>query len=106
MFARLHVTVSPAEAGLSAYDLAQALWARTPSIFVRSLMADIGLLQIDFRRVSDETAEWICDCIVAAVTDAQKSPRKSQASAAAGPSPNLADISLASLERWPLAMKV
>ena len=105
-FSRLHLYIDPAEAGLSAFDLSQALWNRTPSIFVRNLMADIGLLQIDMRLISDQTADWICDCILDAATSARTAGASRKSDGPRGPTPNLADLALAALERWPLAMKI
>ena len=99
-FHRLLLFVQADEAGISAFELSRALWDETPSIFVRNLMADIGLLQIDFRRVDDRVADWVAERIVAIVKEGKPRP-----SAAPTPAANLADLSLASLERWPLAMK-
>ena len=53
LFSRLLLHVDPARAGITAAELAQALWDETPSIAVRNLMADIGLLQVDFRRADE-----------------------------------------------------
>ena len=47
------------QAGFSAIELAAKLAALRPSIVVRSLMAQIGLLRIDLRRASDEIADYI-----------------------------------------------
>ncbi|MGQ0664646.1 MAG: aminotransferase class V-fold PLP-dependent enzyme [Pseudomonadota bacterium] len=105
-FSRLHVHVAPAEAGLTACQLADSLWAKTPSIFVRSLMADIGLLQIDFRRVSDQVADWVCDNIADIVTAAQKGNKPAALSNAPARSPNLADLTIEGLEKWPLPVKI
>jgi L-seryl-tRNA(Ser) seleniumtransferase len=99
-FHRLLLSVQADQAGISAFELSRALWEQTPSIFVRNLMADIGLLQIDFRRVDDSVADWVAERIVAIVKAGM--PRLD---AAPEPAANLADLSLASLERWPLTMK-
>lgn len=99
-FQRLLVSVQADEAGISAFDLSRALWDETPSIYVRNLMADIGLLQIDLRRVDDRVADWVAERIVAIVKEG-----KPGRSAAPPPAANLADLSLAGLERWPLSMK-
>ena len=104
LFSRLRVDVDPAKAGLTALELAQALWAESPSIFVRSLYADQGFLQIDLRRVNDETAAWVCDCVVKAV-EAVKGRVKRRRKDAAPSKPNPADLSAAALEKWPLAVK-
>jgi D-glucosaminate-6-phosphate ammonia-lyase len=99
-FRRLLLLVDPAQASISAFELSRALWEETPSIFVRNLMADIGLLQIDLRRVDDDVADWVAERIVAIVKAG--GPRQSGAPA---PAANLADLSLASLERWPLPLR-
>jgi D-glucosaminate-6-phosphate ammonia-lyase len=99
-FHRLLLSVDAGQAGISAFELSRALWEETPSIFVRNLMADIGLLQIDFRRVDDSVADWVAERIV----DIVRAGKRGQ-SAATAATANLADLSLASLERWPLSMK-
>jgi L-seryl-tRNA(Ser) seleniumtransferase len=99
-FHRLLLFVQADQAGISAFELSRALWDETPSIFVRNLMADIGLLQIDFRRVDDHIADWVAERIVAIVKEGKPRP-----STAPAPAANLADLSLAGLERWPLSMK-
>ena len=104
-FSRLHLQVDPAAADFSAFELSHALWNRTPSIFVRNLMADVGLLQIDMRLISDTTADWICDCIVETAASLRAAGASHASAAPRGPSPNLADLALAALKRWPLAMK-
>ena len=101
LFSRLLIHVDPAEAGLTAYDLSARLGGLRPAIAVRTLMADIGLLQVDLRRASDEVADHIIDSIVQIVGEADApsaAPRRQ------GPSPNLADLAAASLERFPLSM--
>lgn len=105
-FSRLHLYVDASAAGLSAFDLSQALWACTPSIFVRNLMADIGLLQVDLRLIDQQTADWICDQIVRIMREAQGNPRKPAATPASGTTANLADLSVRGLERWPLPMQI
>jgi L-seryl-tRNA(Ser) seleniumtransferase len=104
LFSRLRVDVDPAEAGLTALELAQALWDETPSIFVRSLYADQGFLQIDLRRVDDKTAAWVCDRVVKAVM-AAKGRVKGRRKKAASLRPNPADLSVAGLEKWPLQVR-
>jgi L-seryl-tRNA(Ser) seleniumtransferase len=99
-FHRLLLFVQADKAGISAFELSRVLWEQTPSIFLRNLMADIGLLQVDFRRVDDSVADWVAERIVAIVKAGK--PRTNVAPA---PAANLADLSLAGLERWPLSMK-
>jgi seryl-tRNA(Sec) selenium transferase len=99
-FYRLLLFVQADQAGVSAFELSRALWEQTPSIFVRNLMADIGLLQVDFRRVDDSVADWVAERIVAIVKAGKQRLDATPVSTA-----NLADLSLAALERWPLAMK-
>jgi uncharacterized pyridoxal phosphate-dependent enzyme len=106
-FSRLHLYVDAGQAGFSALELSQALWNRRPSIFVRNLMADVGLLQVDLRLISDETAALICDAVIEEARALRNGPPRQQGEAAShlGPHPNLADAALASLERWPLPLK-
>ena len=102
LFSRLLLQVDPAAAGLTASELAQALWEGSPSIFVRSLMADIGLIQVDLRRASDELSDHIADTIARIVrTAAARGPSR----ALNLPAPNLADAGLAGILRFPLPMK-
>ncbi|MBV9634215.1 MAG: hypothetical protein JOZ40_06260 [Methylobacteriaceae bacterium] len=111
-FARLHLHVDPAQAGLTAHQLAQALWSQTPAIAVRALQADLGILQIDLRRADAETVEHIVKSIEKLV-GAARSSRRSSAPIKGGrgkaslppPSPNLADLTADALERWPLSMR-
>ncbi len=102
LFSRLLLHVDPARAGITAPELAQALWDETPSIVVRSLMADIGLLQVDLRRASEEVADQITATIVRIVESAKG---RGGIAGADRPAPNLADAGLAGILRFPLAMK-
>lgn len=63
LFSRLLLKIDPAKAGFSAGELADRLAAQRPSIAVRSLTADIGLLRIDLRLASAETADHIITSI-------------------------------------------
>ena len=101
LFSRLLLHVEPTSAGITAAELAQALWDHRPSIYVRSLMADIGLLQIDFRRASNDLAMRICDIIVGIVKQASD---HGPASSGNRPAPNLADGAFAGMLRFPLAV--
>jgi uncharacterized pyridoxal phosphate-dependent enzyme len=102
LFSRLLLQVDPAKAGLTAAELAQALWNERPSIFVRSLMADIGLIQVDLRRASDELTDHIAEKIARIVeTAAARGPSR----ALDQPAPNLADAALAGILRFPLALR-
>ena len=106
-FSRLHLYVDAGQAGFSALELSQALWNRRPSIFVRNLMADVGLLQVDLRLIPDEIAALICDAVIEEAGTLRNAPLRQQHKAEnyLGPHPNLADAALASLERWPLPLK-
>ena len=59
LFSRILLRIDPAKAGFNAGELAGMLAAQRPSIAVRSLMAGAGLLRLDLRRASDETADHI-----------------------------------------------
>lgn len=100
LFSRLLLHVDPVAAGLTAYDLSAGLAALRPSIAVRTLMADVGLLQVDLRRADDETAEYIIGSIKAVVGGAG-----TQRTADIVVSPNLADKAVVALERFPLPME-
>lgn len=102
LFSRLLLQVDPAAAGLTASELAQALWEERPSIFVRSLMADIGLIQVDLRRASDELSDHIADTIARIV---RKAAAGGPSRALNLPAPNLADAALARMLRFPLPMR-
>lgn len=101
LFARLLLHVDAPAAGLTAYDLSAGLTARRPSIAVRTLMADIGLLQVDLRRADDDTA----DHIIRSIEQVIAAGRHADGTGAPVASPNLADKAVASLERFPLPMK-
>jgi uncharacterized pyridoxal phosphate-dependent enzyme len=103
-FSRLHLYVDAEAAGLSAYELSQELWNTTPSIYVRNLMADIGLLQVDLRLQTTESTSWICGEIVR-IVKAAATRKRPAGSAARPPAANLADMTVRGLERWPLALK-
>lgn len=97
-FERLRLDLDPAEAGLSAADLAAALMRENPAIAVRGLYADQGFVQVDLRRVDDAIADRVTDRILAVL-------RAADGASAPAPAPNPADSALAGLERWPLDLK-
>lgn len=101
LFSRLLLHVDPCQAGLTAYELATGLMALKPAIAVRNLMADIGLLQIDLRRASDEQTEIIISGIEHVCRSAGVRGTATEA-AASPPAANLADVALAGLARFPL----
>lgn len=101
LFSRLLLNVDPLKSGITAAELAQALWNERPSIFVRNLMADIGLLQVDYRRADDRVADHITDTIIRIV---QAAAAQGPSRAANSPAPNLADAALAGIKRFPLAI--
>ena len=108
-FSRLHLYVDADAAGLSAFELSQELWNTTPSIYVRNLMADIGLLQLDLRLQTMESTTWICGEIVriARAAAAKKRPALGASglgSAARPPAANLADLTVQGMQRWPLTL--
>jgi L-seryl-tRNA(Ser) seleniumtransferase len=105
-FSRLHLQVDAEAAGLSAFGLSQALWNGTPSIFVRNLMADIGLLQVDLRLQTDESTDLICDRVLEALAAARTTPAPAGAVQAPPETANLADLALLGMERWPLPLKM
>jgi hypothetical protein len=66
-------------------------------------MADIGLIQVDLRRASDEAADHIAGTIARIVRAA--AARRGRAQTPNPPAPNLADAALAGFLRFPLPMK-
>lgn len=103
-FSRLHLYVDADAAGLSAFELSQELWNTTPSINIRNLMADIGLLQLDLRLQTMESTTWICGEIVR-IARAATGRQRPAGSAAQPPAANLADLTVQSMKRWPLTLK-
>ena len=71
----------------------------SPSIAVRSLMADIGLIQVDLRRADEATADHVIGAIEEVV---QSAASRGPAAHGNQPAPNLADAALRSLEAFPL----
>jgi len=99
-FSRLHLRVDPAQAGLDAFELADALLAGDPSIYVRSALAGSGVLQFDLRRASDETTEEVVAAVEAMLAAARRRPGKKTI---ARPTPNAADVALARMKQFPLS---
>ncbi|MEP7083922.1 MAG: hypothetical protein ABI854_04225 [Betaproteobacteria bacterium] len=104
-FSRLHLYVDADAAGLSAFELSQELWNTKPSINIRNLSADIGLLQMDLRLQTTESTTWICGEIVRIAQAAVAANKRPAGSAARPPEVNLADLTVAGLKRWPLTLK-
>ena len=103
-FSRLHLYVDPDVAGLSAFELSQELWNTKPSINIRNLSADIGLLQMDLRLQTTESTTWICGEIVR-IARAAAANKRPAGSAARPQVINLADLTVAGMKRWPLTLK-
>jgi len=107
-FDRLNLLLDPAEAGLTAHELSQALWSQTPAIAVRSLQADRGILQLDLRRADPEDVDHIAGSIERILAPRSRhavrhATRIGKRSAKPSPAPpNPADLALDALERWPL----
>jgi L-seryl-tRNA(Ser) seleniumtransferase len=98
-FRRVRLDIDPDGAGMSAYQLSRRLAALEPGIAVRSLYADQGFLQLDLRRADDAVVGFVCDHI-------KKALRAGPAPGDPATPPRPPDQALASLERWPLAVKV
>ena len=96
-FHRLAVEVDPTRTGFTAFGLASALATRRPSIYVRSLSAELGILELDFRQVSDETAALVVDAFEKVLTEPARPPGDEKSA-----HPNLADSGLAKLLLFPL----
>ncbi len=102
-FSRLLLHVDAGRAKVTAADLAIALWNCTPSIAVRSLMADIGLLQVDLRRADDATADHVIGQIEHIAREAASQGHDAGLDR---PAPNLADVAEKGIARFPLPMGV
>ena len=98
-FRRVRLDIDPDVAGMSAYQLSRRVAALEPGIAVRSLYADQGFLQLDLRRADDEVVGFVCDQIREAL-------RTGPAPGDPATPPSPPDQALASLEQWPLAVKV
>ena len=92
---QLKLHVAPAEAPITAHGLAEALRAENPSIIVWSQLAEAGTLLVTLSKVSDETADYVCDRI-------RDICAKAKGVAAYTPAPNLGDAIVDELEKWPL----
>ena len=68
-FSRLHLELDPTVAGLTSGELAERLRAGSPSIVVREATA--GVLQLDLRLVTDETADLVVAAIAGALREAR-----------------------------------
>ena len=90
-FSRVIIAVDPEAAGFAAHDLARALARAEPRILLRTLYADLGILQMDVRRMDDATLEMVCARIAAVL----RSP-----SAAPAPLAAPADQSAAAVLGW------
>lgn len=99
-FPRLQIHIDPKAAGMTAHELAIRMMQRRPAIAVRNLKAEMGLIEIDFRLVSDEIASHVAASIENTLCAGGQQRRRAVAECA--PSPNSADAALAGLGRFPL----
>ena len=93
---QIKLEVDRAEASISAYGLAKALFAGDPAIIVWSQFAREGMLLLTFGKVTDAIADYVCERIAeicAAGSDDQD------------PVPNIGDASAEQLHNWPVALK-
>lgn len=84
-------------AGITAYGLAEALRSGTPSIVAWHHLADAGSLLFNFSKVSDATADLVCDRV-------HEACRAGRGAGAYPVAPNLGDAMAQALARWPGAM--
>ena len=92
---QLRIRVDAEVAGISAYELAYALRAGTPSIAVWSQFAERGVLLVSLAKVSDETVEHVCSRIRSICTSTNSVQRFDHA-------PNIADEVADRLRTWPV----
>jgi L-seryl-tRNA(Ser) seleniumtransferase len=64
LFSRLHLHFDPKAAPVTAQVLAQRLAAHRPSIHLRTSEAELGILQVDLRHVSDEAVDLLVRTLV------------------------------------------
>lgn len=64
VFARLHLHFDPRAAPVTAQALARRLVAHNPSIHVRTSEAELGILQVDLRHVSDEAVDLLVRVLI------------------------------------------
>jgi len=92
---QLKLEVDPSKATVSAYGLAQALFAGNPAIIVWSQFAREGILLLTFGKVSDEVADRVCDRIAEICA---------AGSAATDSVPNVGDAIAEQLQQWPVTL--
>lgn len=91
---RLKVSVDPGKAGLSAFDLSQALAEATPPIQVRGHHVDRGYFFLDPCNLRHGEMEKVCDTISDIVSSPGKHVSKHTTE-------NLMDLRVKGLEKWP-----
>jgi L-seryl-tRNA(Ser) seleniumtransferase len=92
-FERLMLHVDQRTAGITAFQLGQALGAGDPKIVLRSLHADRGYLLLDTRRIDDAELETVVARIRAIFAGATPG-------AAPVPTPQGGDLTRQAMARW------
>lgn len=92
---QIEICVDPAGAGLSAYNLSRALRREQPAVILWRHLAGQGILRMTLTKVSDETADYVCDRI----RQICRAPALHRTDDEAG---NIADEVVSRLEGWPL----
>lgn len=96
---QIRLAVDSKAAGLTAYGLLDALRSGTPSIVAFHHFVEAGLLYLNFTKVSDATAELVCDRV-------HEICRGARGAAAYPPPPNPGDAMARSLAQWPQPRKL
>lgn len=90
---QIELRISPAEARVTAWELAAALRSENPMIVVWDHLAEAGLISVTLSKVSDETAEFVAGRIAEICAHAKGGGH--------GSAPNITDRVLVELETWP-----
>lgn len=91
---QIQLSLDRSEAGFSASDLARALRCGDPAVIVWRHLSAEGILRMTLRKVTDETADYVCDRIREILTSADRFGAEELA-------PNIADEVLLRLQMSP-----
>lgn len=90
---QIELLVVPAEAQITAWELAGALRSEIPMIIVWDHLAEAGLITVTLSKVSDATAEFVAERVMAICAGAKGGGHSKP--------PNISDRILTELQAWP-----
>lgn len=96
-FARVKITVDPAEARLTAHQLLKALAKGSPKIVFRAMHLDMGYFRGDIRQVNEAELNYVCDRLAEVLANAPSTPPAELTPSQRG------DEALKGLNAWPPA---